>query len=155
MDCKKALVECNGDYDAAVVFLRNKGLASADKKGSRVAAEGLVVSYIHAGSRLGVLAEVNCETDFVARGAQFREFAEDVAMQAAANMDVAVRLLVACLHAEVPALLLTVPRCKGGALLQAPLTARCVLLCLCARARRGDVSTGGFAGRRERRGAGA
>ena len=67
MDCKKALGECNGDLEEAIVWLRKKGMASADKKASRIAAEGAVAQYIHAGSRLGVLVEVNCETDFVAR----------------------------------------------------------------------------------------
>jgi elongation factor Ts len=81
MDCKKALVESNGDFEAAEVYLRNKGLISADKKASRLAAEGAVVAYVHTGSRVGVLMEVNCESDFVARGEAFKEFAEDMAMQ--------------------------------------------------------------------------
>jgi elongation factor Ts len=76
-----ASVECNGDIEAASEFLRKKGLASADKKAGRVAAEGAVGAYIHAGSRLGVLVEVNCETDFVARGEKFRELVNDMAMQ--------------------------------------------------------------------------
>jgi len=88
MDCKKALAECGGDVDAAAEYLRKKGLASADKKASRVAAEGEVASYIHAGARLGVLLEVNCETDFVARGEKFRELVADLAMQVAAFPDV-------------------------------------------------------------------
>ncbi|EFN57590.1 hypothetical protein CHLNCDRAFT_34804 [Chlorella variabilis] len=88
MDCKKALAECGGDVEAASEFLRKKGLASADKKAGRVAAEGAVGSYIHAGSRLGVLVEVNCETDFVARGEKFRELVNDMAMQIAACADV-------------------------------------------------------------------
>ena len=88
MDCKKALAECGGDVDAAAEYLRKKGLASADKKASRVAAEGEVASYIHAGARLGVLLEVNCETDFVARGEKFRELVSDLAMQVAAFPDV-------------------------------------------------------------------
>ena len=81
MDCKKALAQCGGDIEAAADFLRKKGLASADKKSSRVAAEGAVGSYIHAGSRLGVLVEVNCETDFVARGDTFKALVQDIAMQ--------------------------------------------------------------------------
>jgi elongation factor Ts len=81
MDCKTALKESRGDMTAAQEFLRKKGLASAEKKAGRIAAEGVIVSYIHAGSRLGVIAEVNCETDFVARGETFQDFASDVAMQ--------------------------------------------------------------------------
>jgi elongation factor Ts len=88
MDCKKALAECGGDLEVAKDFLRKKGLASADKKGSRVAADGAVGAYIHAGSRLGVVVEVNCETDFVARGEKFRELVNDMAMQIAACPDV-------------------------------------------------------------------
>ena len=88
MDCKKALAECGGAVDAAAEYLRKKGLASADKKASRVAAEGEVAAYIHAGARLGVLLEVNCETDFVARGEKFRELVADLAMQVAACPDV-------------------------------------------------------------------
>jgi elongation factor Ts len=84
MDCKKALAESGGDIDAAAEYLRKKGLASADKKSGRVAAEGAVGAYIHAGSRLGVLVEVNCETDFVARGEKFRELVNDIAMQVGA-----------------------------------------------------------------------
>ena len=88
MDCKKALTECNGDMEEAVVWLRKKGMASADKKASRIAAEGAVAQYIHGGARLGVLVEVNCETDFVARGDKFKELVADIAMQVAANIDV-------------------------------------------------------------------
>ena len=84
MDCKKALAECGGDLEAAKDYLRKKGLASADKKAGRIAAEGSVASYIHAGSKLGVLVEVNCETDFVARGEKFQELVNDIAMQIAA-----------------------------------------------------------------------
>ena len=84
MDCKKALGECNGDIEEATVWLRKKGMASADKKASRIAAEGAVAQYIHAGARLGVLVEVNCETDFVARGDKFKELVADIAMQVAA-----------------------------------------------------------------------
>merc|ERR1711939_836753 len=88
MDCKKALAECGGDVEEAVVWLRKKGMASADKKASRIAAEGAVAQYIHAGARLGVLVEVNCETDFVARGDKFKELVADIAMQVAACPDV-------------------------------------------------------------------
>ena len=84
MDCKKALTENNGDMTKAMEWLRQKGIASAGKKQSRVAAEGLVDSYIHTGGRIGVLVEVNCETDFVARGDQFKELVRDIAMQVAA-----------------------------------------------------------------------
>ena len=88
MDCKKALGECGGDLEEAIVWLRKKGMASADKKASRIAAEGAVAQYIHAGSRLGVLVEVNCETDFVARGDRFKELVADLAMQVAACPDI-------------------------------------------------------------------
>eukprot|EP01024_Parvocaulis_polyphysoides_P009532 TRINITY_DN1300_c0_g1_i6.p1 TRINITY_DN1300_c0_g1~~TRINITY_DN1300_c0_g1_i6.p1 ORF type:complete len:508 (+),score=131.73 TRINITY_DN1300_c0_g1_i6:45-1568(+) len=84
MDCKKALAECNNDINAATEFLRKKGLAKADKKSGRVAAEGAIGSYIHQGSRLGVLIEVNCETDFAAKGDIFKELVSDMAMQVAA-----------------------------------------------------------------------
>jgi elongation factor Ts len=84
MDCKKALVETSGDFDKAVEYLRKKGLAAAAKKADRVAKEGLVSSYIHAGGKIGVLVEVNCETDFVARNEQFQGFVRDVAMHIAA-----------------------------------------------------------------------
>ena len=84
MDCKKALKETDGDADKAVEWLRQKGIASAEKKSGRTAAEGSVGSYIHTGARVGVLLEVNCETDFVARGEIFQELVRDVAMQVAA-----------------------------------------------------------------------
>ncbi len=84
MDCKSALVETQGDIETAVDLLRKKGLAAADKKAGRVAAEGAVGSYIHAGGKLGVLVEVNCETDFVARTDQFQELVKDIAMHIAA-----------------------------------------------------------------------
>ena len=84
MDCKKALVECEGDEEKALVFLREKGLAKAAKKAGRATSEGLVGSYIHNNGKLGVLVEVKCETDFVARSEQFQEFCKDVAMQIAA-----------------------------------------------------------------------
>ncbi|MGI6657998.1 MAG: translation elongation factor Ts [Dethiobacteraceae bacterium] len=85
MDCKKALTETGGDLDKAVEYLREKGLAAAAKKAGRIAAEGLVDSYIHMGGRIGVLLEVNCETDFVARTDEFRAFVKDIAMQIAAT----------------------------------------------------------------------
>jgi elongation factor Ts len=84
MDCKKALGETNGDVEKAVEWLRQKGIASAGKKEGRVAAEGLVGSYIHTGGRIGVLVEVNCETDFVARGEAFQDLVRNLAMQIAA-----------------------------------------------------------------------
>jgi len=84
MDCKKALAETNGDKDKAVEWLRQKGIASAEKKSGRTAAEGAIGSYIHTGARVGVLVEVNCETDFVARGEIFQELIRNVAMQVAA-----------------------------------------------------------------------
>jgi elongation factor Ts len=83
-DCKKALTETNADIDKAIDYLRAKGLAKAAKKAGREATEGLVVSYIHGGGRIGVLLEVNCETDFVARNEDFQGFTRDVAMQIAA-----------------------------------------------------------------------
>eukprot|EP00877_Chromochloris_zofingiensis_P012636 jgi/Chrzof1/7626/Cz02g30210.t1 len=88
MDCKKALAECNGDLEEASEWLRKKGLASADKKAGRLAAEGVVSAYIHPGSRLGVLLEVNCETDFVAAGDQFQQLVNGLAMQIAASPSV-------------------------------------------------------------------
>lgn len=84
MDCKKALKETDGNLEKAVEWLRQKGIASAAKKEGRVAAEGLVSSYIHTGGRVGVLVEVNCETDFVARREEFTGLVKDVAMQIAA-----------------------------------------------------------------------
>jgi elongation factor Ts len=83
-DCKKALQECDGDLDKAIDYLRKKGLAKAAKKAGREATEGAVVSYIHGGGRIGVLVEINCETDFVARNDDFQAFTRDVAMQIAA-----------------------------------------------------------------------
>ncbi|WP_288961883.1 translation elongation factor Ts [uncultured Peptoniphilus sp.] len=83
MDCKKALTETDGDMDKAVDFLREKGLASVAKKSSRIASEGLVESYVH-GGRIGVLVEVNSETDFVAKNEEFQNFVKDIAMQIAA-----------------------------------------------------------------------
>lgn len=84
MDCKRALTETAGDMDKAITYLREKGLAAAAKKAGRIAAEGLVDSYIHLGGRIGVLVEVNCETDFVAKTDDFRAFVKDIAMQIAA-----------------------------------------------------------------------
>lgn len=84
MDCKKALTENDGDMTKAIEWLRQKGTISADKKQGRVAAEGLVESYIHTGGRIGVLVEVNCETDFVARREEFQELVKNIAMQIAA-----------------------------------------------------------------------
>ncbi len=84
MDCKKALAESGGDLDKAVDYLRRKGLAAAAKKMGRVAAEGLVGAYIHPGGKIGVLVELNCETDFVARTAEFQALLKDMAMQIAA-----------------------------------------------------------------------
>ncbi|MEM6424251.1 MAG: translation elongation factor Ts [Cyanobacteria bacterium P01_H01_bin.119] len=84
MDCKKALKENDGDMTKAAEWLRQKGITSAAKKEGRVAAEGLVHSYIHTGGRVGVLVEVNCETDFVARREEFKGLAQDIAMQIAA-----------------------------------------------------------------------
>lgn len=84
MDCKKALTECKDNLDDAVRYLREKGIATAVKKAERAANQGLVASYIHAGGRLGVLVEVSCETDFVARTEEFQNFTKEIAMQVAA-----------------------------------------------------------------------
>ena len=84
MDCKKALNETDGNVEKALEWLRKKGIASAEKKSGRVAAEGSIGSYIHTGSRVGVLLELNCETDFVARGDLFQSLLKDVSMQVAA-----------------------------------------------------------------------
>ena len=88
MDCKKALQDSNGDMAKAIETLRQKGLASATKKTSRIATEGVVESYIHMGGKLGVIVEVNCETDFVARRPEFQELAKNIAMQIAASPSV-------------------------------------------------------------------
>ncbi len=85
MDCKKALQETGGDMEKAVDLLRKKGLATAMKRAGKAASEGLIHAYIHAGGRIGVLVEVNCETDFAARSEAFQEFVKDVAMQIAAT----------------------------------------------------------------------
>jgi elongation factor Ts len=84
LDCKKALDETDGNIEKAAEYLREKGLAAAAKKGGRIATEGVVEAYIHAGGRIGVLVEINCETDFVGKTEQFKEFARDIAMQIAA-----------------------------------------------------------------------
>lgn len=84
LDCKKALEEANGDITKAAELLREKGLSAAANKAGRVATEGVVESYIHAGGRIGVLVEINCETDFVGKTDSFKEFARDIAMQIAA-----------------------------------------------------------------------
>ena len=84
MDCKKALVECNGDMDKAMDYLREKSLAASAKKAARIAAEGIVDSYVHMGGKIGVLVEVNCETDFGAKTDAFKELVHDIAMQIAA-----------------------------------------------------------------------
>src|SRR6188768_141426 len=84
VDCKNALTEANGDETAAAEILRKKGMATADKKAGRVAAEGAVGSYIHMGGKVGVLVEVNCESDFVARGEEFQQLVKDIAMHIAA-----------------------------------------------------------------------
>ncbi|GAX90554.1 translation elongation factor Ts [Effusibacillus lacus] len=97
MDCKKALTEANGDMEKAVEILRERGLAAAAKKAGRIAAEGIVESYIHMGGKIGVLVEVNCETDFVAKTEEFRSFVRDVAMHIAAAKPLYVR------REEVPA----------------------------------------------------
>lgn len=97
MDCKKALTETNGDMDKAIDFLREKGLSAAAKRAGKVAAEGVIESYIHGGGRIGVLLELNCETDFVAKTEGFKALAKDVAMQVAAANPTYVR------REEVPA----------------------------------------------------
>ncbi len=90
MDCKKALQETNGDLEKAIVYLREKGLAVARKRADRVASEGVITSYIHTGGKIGVMLEVNCETDFVAKTPEFHEFAKNLAMQIAAANPLAV-----------------------------------------------------------------
>ncbi|HVN80490.1 MAG TPA: translation elongation factor Ts [Terriglobia bacterium] len=84
MECKAALQETDGDFDKAVVVLRKKGLAAAAKRADRIATEGVVVSYIHPGNKIGVMVELSCETDFVARSAEFHDLAKDIAMHVAA-----------------------------------------------------------------------
>ena len=90
MNCKKALTENDGDFEKAVESLRLKGMATADKKASRNTNEGIIYAYIHTGSKLGILVEINCETDFVARRPEFSEVAKNVAMQIASNPDIEV-----------------------------------------------------------------
>jgi len=97
MDCKKALTETDGDVDKALVFLREKGLSAAEKKAGRVTSEGIVYSYIHGGGRLGVLLEVNCETDFVAKNEDFISLVRDIAMHIAAMGPAYIR------RSEIPA----------------------------------------------------
>lgn len=91
MDCKKALQETDGDVEKAVEYLRKKGIAKAEKKAAREVKDGLVDAYIHAGGKLGVLVEVNCETDFVAKTDEFKEFVRNIAMQIAATNPIAVK----------------------------------------------------------------
>jgi elongation factor Ts len=91
MDCKEALSQTKGDIEKAVEYLRKKGMASAQKRAGREAKEGVVISYMHPGNRLGVLVEVNCETDFVAKTDDFQTFARNVAMQIAATNPLAVK----------------------------------------------------------------
>ena len=91
MDCKGALAECDGDMSKAVDFLRKKGLATAAKRAGRAMTEGIIESYIHMDNKLGVLVEVNCETDFVAKNDDFKEFAKNIAMHIAATNPVGIR----------------------------------------------------------------
>ena len=91
MDCKQALVECDADIDSAVDFLRKKGLATAQKRAGRAMTEGTVQSYIHMGGKLGVMVEVNCETDFVAKNEDFLSFAKNIAMHIAATNPLGIR----------------------------------------------------------------
>jgi len=109
MDCKKALVEAKGDLAAAETLLRKKGAASASKKAGREAKEGVIGSYIHVGDKVGVLVEINCETDFVARNESFRAFVKDVTLQVAAATPLYVK------RDEVPASVLAVERDVAGA----------------------------------------
>src|SRR5271170_3346454 len=104
MDCKKALVEAKGDFEAAIAVLRKRGAASASKKAGREANEGVIGSYIHIGDKVGVLVEINCETDFVARNESFRSFVKDVTLQVAAATPLYVK------RDEVPESLLAVER---------------------------------------------
>jgi len=90
MNCKKALTDNNGDFDKAVEALRLKGMATADKKASRNTNEGIIYAYIHTGSKLGILVEVNCETDFVARRSEFTDLAKNIGMQIASNPEIQV-----------------------------------------------------------------
>ncbi len=90
MDCKKALNECNGEIEQAIDYLRKKGIATAQKRGGRSTSEGQVQSYIHAGGKIGVLVEVNCETDFTGKNEEFSEFVKNIAMHIAASNPIAV-----------------------------------------------------------------
>ena len=90
MDCKEALKECDGDIEGAVDFLRKKGLATAEKRAGRATSEGAIQSYIHMGGKIGVLVEVNCETDFVAKTDDFKEFVRNIAMHIAASSPVGI-----------------------------------------------------------------
>ena len=90
MDCKTALKECDGDIDKSIEYLRKKGIATAKKRGGRATSQGQVQSYIHAGGKIGVLVEINCETDFSAKTDDFANFAKDIAMQIAASAPIAV-----------------------------------------------------------------
>ncbi len=90
MDCKKALVETDGDLEKAIVYLREKGAAIAEKKGGRATNDGIIETYVHAGAKLGVMVEINCETDFVAKTDDFKKMARDIAMQIAAANPTAV-----------------------------------------------------------------
>ena len=92
MECKKALTDANGDFEQAIVLLRERGLKAVDKKQSRIASEGAVASYIHMGGKIGVLVEVNCETDFVAKSEEFNQLVKDIAMQIAAARPEFVRI---------------------------------------------------------------
>ena len=91
MDCKEALSECSGDVSKAVDFLRKKGLATAAKRAGRATTEGIIESYIHMDSKLGVLVEINCETDFVAKNDDFKEFSKNIAMHITATNPVSIR----------------------------------------------------------------
>lgn len=91
MDCKKALLEADGNFETAIELLRKKGIATAAKKADREAAEGIIESYIHLGGRVGVMLELNCETDFVAKNDSFRQLAKDICMHIAASSPVYVR----------------------------------------------------------------
>ncbi|MGD8252331.1 MAG: translation elongation factor Ts [Desulfobacterales bacterium] len=91
MDCKQALTECGGDMEKAVDFLRKKGLATAAKRAGRSMTEGVIVPYIHTGGKIGVLVEVNCETDFVAKNEDFQDFAKNIAMHVAAMNPVSIK----------------------------------------------------------------
>ncbi|MFO7891285.1 MAG: translation elongation factor Ts [bacterium] len=90
MDCKKALLESNGDIEKAVDFLRKKGIASAKKREGKTTNEGIIMTYLHPGNRIGVMVEINCETDFVAKTDDFKQFAKNIAMQIAAVNPMAV-----------------------------------------------------------------